>query len=58
MMLTNNQINALKAQEAKDLAIDLQQQLLTKEKAPISAGEVQLRELEYELGKNPKTSPL
>jgi len=49
MKLSVNEINALKSQEAKDLAIDLQEQLLAKESAPITPGEVQLRELEYEL---------
>lgn len=48
-MMTESQIHALRAQEAKDLAIELQQQLSAKEKQPISPGEVQLRELEYEL---------
>ena len=49
MMLTTHEINALRAQEAKDLAIELQEQLQARESAPITAGEVQLRELEYEL---------
>lgn len=49
MIWTNSDINNLKSQDAKDLAIELQDRLLKKEKAPISAGEVQLRELEYEL---------
>lgn len=47
--LTENEIQGLKAQEAKDLAIRLLRMLNAKEKAPISAGEVQLKELEYEL---------
>ncbi len=49
MIRTVNDINALRAQEAKDLAIQLQDQLRARAKAPITAGEVQLRELEYEL---------
>lgn len=49
MIWTTNEINALRAQEAKELAIELQDRLLAKESAPITAGEVQLRELEYEL---------
>ncbi len=46
---TESDIQALKAQEAKDLAIDLLKELQEKERGPISPGEVQLRELEYEL---------
>lgn len=49
MIWTAHEINSLRSQEAKDLAIELQERLLKKEKAPISAGEVQLQELEYEL---------
>lgn len=49
MLMTESQINSLRSQDAKDLAIRLQEQLKTKEMQPISAGEVQLRELEYEL---------
>lgn len=49
MLMTESQINSLKAQEAKDLAIRLQGKLKAKEMQPISPGEVQLRELEYEL---------
>jgi hypothetical protein len=48
-MWTENQIQGLKSQEAKDLAIELQQQLQEKDRAPISPGEVQLQELQYEL---------
>lgn len=46
---TEADIQALKAQEAKDLAIELLHELDVKEAGPISPGEVQLRELEYEL---------
>ncbi len=48
-MCTESEIQGLKAQEAKDLAIDLLQQLKEKDRAPISPGEVQLQELQYEL---------
>ena len=46
---TESEIQALKAQEAKDLAIEFLHALEEKERGPISPGEVQLRELEYEL---------
>lgn len=46
---TEGQIQALKAQEAKDLAIEFLDQLRNKEQGPISPGEVQLRELEFDL---------
>ena len=49
MKMTENEIQGLKAQEAKDVAIRLLKMLDRKEKAPLSAGEVQLKELEYEL---------
>ncbi len=49
MLMTESQINSLKSQDAKELAIRLQEQLTAKEMQPISPGEVQLRELEYEL---------
>jgi hypothetical protein len=52
--MTNNDwteadIQALKAQEAKDLAIDFLHQLENQSRGPITPGEVQLQELEYEL---------
>ncbi|MEO1616061.1 MAG: hypothetical protein AAFV88_09445 [Planctomycetota bacterium] len=46
---TEADIQALKAQEAKDLAVELLHEIDVKEAGPISPGEVQLRELEYEL---------
>lgn len=46
---TEGDIQGLKAQEAKDLAIEFLHKLETKDKAPISAGEVQLKELQYNL---------
>lgn len=46
---TESDIQALKAQEAKDLAIEFLSKLQRKERGPISPGEVQLQELEYEL---------
>lgn len=49
MNWTESDIQALKAQEAKDLAIELLQKLEAKEKGPISPGEVQIKELEFEL---------
>lgn len=49
MKITENDIQTLKAQEAKDLAIQMLKKLQAKDKAPISAGEVQLKELQYEL---------
>jgi hypothetical protein len=49
MKLNENDIQSLKAQEAKDLAVKLFKQLKAKEKGPLSPGEVQLKELEYEL---------
>ena len=49
MNWTEPAIQALKAQEAKDLAIELLQKLESKDQAPITAGQVQLKELEYEL---------
>ena len=48
-MWTENEIQGLKSQEAKDLALELLQQLQEKECGPISPGEVQLQELQYEL---------
>ncbi len=49
MDITENEIQGLKAQEAKDLAVELLQELHDKEKSPVSAGAVQLQELEYDL---------
>ncbi len=46
---TESSIQSLKAQEAKDLAIELLQKLNAKARGPISPGELQLHELEYEL---------
>lgn len=46
---TESDIQSLKAQEAKDLAVEFLQALENKAQGPISPGEVQLRELEYEL---------
>ena len=42
-------IQSLKAQEAKDLATQLLKKLNAKDQAPITAGQVQLKELQYEL---------
>jgi len=50
MNWTENDIQSLKAQEAKDLAVELLQKLEAKEKGPISPGEVQIKELDFELG--------
>ncbi len=49
MALDEDKIQGLKAQEAKDLAVRLLRRLRAKDKAPISPGEVQLRELQYAL---------
>ncbi len=49
MKHTESDIQTLKAQEAKDLCIQLMQQLEARTEGPISAGEVQLQELQYEL---------
>jgi hypothetical protein len=46
---TESDIQALKAQEAKDLAVEFLHKLETREKGPISPAEVQMKELEYEL---------
>ncbi len=46
---TEADIQALKAQEAKDLAAEFLKQLEAKERAPITAGQVQLKELEFAL---------
>ncbi len=49
MKWTESEIQSLKAQEAKDLAIRLFNKLHDKQSAPISAGQVQLKELQYGL---------
>lgn len=49
MTWTESEIQGLKAQEAKDLAVELLRKLETKEQGLISPGEVQMKELEYEL---------
>jgi len=49
MNLSEAEIQALKAQEAKDLAIELLHKLEIKGKGLISAGEVQIKELEFEI---------
>ncbi len=46
---TESEVQSLKAQEAKDYCIELMQQLAAREGGPISPGEVQLQELQYEL---------
>lgn len=46
---TESAIQGLKAQEAKDLAVELLQELQAKERAPITPGQVQLKELQYGL---------
>jgi hypothetical protein len=46
---TENDIQSLKAQEAKDLAVSFLHKLESKAQAPITPGQVQLKELEYEL---------
>jgi hypothetical protein len=38
MKLTETEIQALKAQEAKDLAVQLLHQLETRDRAPVTAG--------------------
>jgi len=49
MNWTESDIQGLKAQEAKDLAVELLQKLEAKEKGTISPGEVQVKELDFEL---------
>lgn len=49
MKISEADIQALKAQEAKDLCIDLLRKLNATKGGPISTGEVQLQELQYEL---------
>jgi len=46
---SESEVQGLKAQEAKDYCVELMQQLTAKEGGPISPGEVQLQELQYEL---------
>lgn len=49
MKWTEAEIQALKAQEAKDLAVEFLEMLEAKERGPISPGEVQLKELDFNL---------
>lgn len=49
MDISESDIQGLKAQEAKDLCSELLQKLRDKERAPISPGELQVKELEYDL---------
>jgi hypothetical protein len=49
MQWTEQEIQALKAQEAKDLAVRLWHQLHAKAQGPLSPAEVQVQELQYEL---------
>lgn len=49
MKWTESEIQGLKAQEAKDLAVEFLQTLEAKDKGPLSPGEVQVKELEFEL---------
>jgi hypothetical protein len=49
MNWTEDAIQALKAQEAKDLAVEFLHKLQAKDKGPISPGEVQMKELEFQL---------
>ena len=49
MDISESDIQGLKAQEAKDLCSELLQKLRDKERAPISPGELQIKELEYDL---------
>ncbi|TWU45590.1 hypothetical protein Q31b_07650 [Novipirellula aureliae] len=46
---SESEVQGLKAQEAKDYCIELMRQLAAREGGPISPGEVQLQELQYEL---------
>lgn len=46
---TESEVQNLKAQEAKDYCIQLMRQLVARQSGPISPGEVQLQELQYEL---------
>lgn len=49
MDISESDIQGLKAQEAKGLCCELLQKLRDKERAPISPGELQIKELEYDL---------
>jgi hypothetical protein len=49
MKYTEHEIQTLKAQEAKDYCVELLRQLSLRDGGPISPGEVQLQELQYEL---------
>ncbi|TWU33355.1 coiled-coil domain-containing protein [Novipirellula artificiosorum] len=49
LMYTESEVQTLKAQEAKDYCVALMRQLEARSEGPISAGEVQLQELQYEL---------
>lgn len=49
MKYTEAEVQGLKAQDAKNYCIDLMHQMKAKELGPISPGEVQLKELEFEL---------
>jgi hypothetical protein len=49
MKYSENEIQSLKAQEAKDYCIELLRQQSVRDGGPISPGEVQLQELQYEL---------
>ncbi|QDT02908.1 hypothetical protein K227x_12870 [Rubripirellula lacrimiformis] len=46
---SESEVQGLKAQEAKDYCVELMRQLTAREGGPISPGEVQLQELQYEL---------
>jgi hypothetical protein len=46
---TESEVQGLKAQEAKDYCVTLMRQLEARAEGPISPGEVQLQELQYEL---------
>ena len=49
MDISESYIQGLKAQEAKDLCSELLQKLRDKERAPISPGELQIKELELQI---------
>lgn len=46
---SENEVQSLKAQEAKDYCLELMRLITAREEGPISPGEVQLEELRYEL---------
>lgn len=46
---TESEIASLKSQEAKDYCVELLQELETRSQAPLSPGEMQLEELQFEL---------